>query len=242
MEKRKLDITLLLFCITALGYAVTYSYELGIKHYYQLPIWFVNIDLITITRNSILLAIVLVPGVLLGTFYEESDLKRMINNTFKISFPKKVDFFTQFLFLLGTLISLILWGISEEVFHYIYSPLFGTFLFLYVLIKKYKQSSILIFLVMVLVYSYSIGHMGAKNKEQYLAIPETDLVVIDYHDKHVILAKVDFSNKVIYPEYQFLNVETSEIDTLKFELINTGKLRVQNVIEKDNVSGCNGSN
>lgn len=238
MEKRKLDITLLLFCITALGYAVSYSYEFGIKQYYQLPISFVNIDLITITRNSILLAIVLVPGVFFSTFYEESDLKKMINNIIKISFPKKSNFFIQFLFLLGAIISLILWGKSEDVFHYIYSPSFGTFLFLYVLAKKYKQSSILIFLVMILVYSYSIGHMGAKNKEKYLAIPETDLIVIDYHDKNVILAKVDFINKVIYPEYQFLNVETSEINTLKFELINTGKLKVLNVIERDGVSDC----
>ncbi|GLH62385.1 hypothetical protein [Parageobacillus sp. G301] len=103
---KKIDPTILVFIFSGLGYAITYLYQLGVYHFYQIPSFLMDIDLTKIIRNVLFVSLIFLGAYGFEAFYKESDLKNylvknMIEKIKNVKIPLPYSYILQFVCLIG---------------------------------------------------------------------------------------------------------------------------------------------
>ncbi|WP_370014574.1 hypothetical protein [Peribacillus sp. B2I2] len=213
-----MDVAIILFILTALGYMTTYIYELGYKYYFSLPSNLIDLSLTNITRSIIFVSF----------FFGFAFLVDFYNNETKVKERRrKININITKIYALLSLIAFSL--IVNGQFNPIDAVIILVALIILFLLFIFKPSKLLLYIMLFayfIILTFKLGYNFA-DKSEYLVIKDDDLVVIDYYQDRAIVAKADLKKKVIYPEYQFIKLETDEIGKVKFELINTGKMKLE---------------
>ncbi|WP_285752905.1 hypothetical protein [Parageobacillus sp. G301] len=95
------------------------------------------------------------------------------------------------------------------------------------ILKRYAQAALCVFIILVFVYIYCIGYVQASREDTYLMVRGTDQIVVEVNKDKAILMRIDKHKKIIYPEYQILKLENSKVNQLKLETVKTGRLKVK---------------
>ncbi|HFK1481126.1 TPA: hypothetical protein ACGXK0_003566 [Bacillus cereus] len=233
MENRKLDSAIIIFIITIAGYGIAGLYEMGYKSFYHLPNKLIDFNATTIINALFSVGIMSIVGMVFNFMPEEikksESVKKFYHQFFyrgeandQFRFTKK----TYILFLITTivLIGLIIQDINHIWDFIIWILLLGSVVF--VLRNSWIISAFLLFLL-ISVCSYRWGYIQAQQKKEYVALKNQNLIIVDYYKDKAIIAKADFKKKLIYPEYQFIKLESSKPNEQKFELKYTGFMEMK---------------
>ncbi|AMV11550.1 hypothetical protein GT3570_11515 [Geobacillus thermoleovorans] len=228
---KKIDPTILVFILSGLGYAITYLYQLGVYHFYQIPSFLMDIDLTKIIRNVLFVSIIFVVGYVIDAFYKESDLKNyLVKNIVEkikiIEMPKSLSNILQFICVVCSLYFLSKY-LSSDLKNPTYLILWIVSQLGYFITKRYGQAALVLFIIFIFAYVYYLGYSQASTKDTYLMIKGTNQIVVEVNKDEAILMKIDKHKKIIYPEYQILKLESSKVNQLKLETVKTGRLTVK---------------
>ncbi|MCC2541632.1 hypothetical protein [Bacillus thuringiensis] len=233
MENRKLDSAIIIFIITIAGYGIAGLYEMGYKSFYHLPNKLIDFNATTIINALFSVGIMSIVGMVFNFMPEEikksESVKKFYHKFFyrgeandQFKFTKK----TYILFLITTivLIGLIIQDTNHIWDFIIWILLLGSVVF--VLRNSWIISAFLLFLL-ISVCSYRWGYIQAQQKKEYVALKNQNLIIVDYYKDKAIIAKADFKKKLIYPEYQFIKLESSKPNEQQFELKYTGFMEMK---------------
>ncbi|PFS10868.1 hypothetical protein [Bacillus thuringiensis] len=239
MDSKKLDSTIMIFVITILGYGMACLYQMGFKDFYHLPHQMIEINTSTISIVVITIGGFMIFGLLNSLFFTtNTDLKGAVTSTYNKIFKKEnqdeISPRTRNLLagipVLGLMALLILNTQNVITLLELRSKylIIGIVLFiLYAIIKKYSSLSLAGIAIFMGVMFYQVGYNQAVNQKEYLTIKGTDFIVVDYKGDKAIVSKADFKKKIIYPEYQFIKLESSKLNEQQFELKHTGSLKMK---------------
>ncbi|GAB6423341.1 hypothetical protein bcgnr5372_27980 [Bacillus luti] len=239
MESNKLDSTILIFVITILGYGMACLYQMGYKDFYHLPHQMIEINASTISIVVITIGGIMVFGLLNSLFFTtNTDLKIAVTSTYNKILQKqnRSEMSPRTRNLLagipafGLILLMILNSqgvITLLELRSVYLVLGLFLLLLYTIIKRYSSHSLAVIAILMGVIFYQVGYHKATNKTDYLTIKGTNFIVVDYKGDKAIISKVDFKKKIIYPEYQFIKLESSKLNEQQFELKHTGSLKMK---------------
>ncbi|MGG3683944.1 hypothetical protein [Aeribacillus composti] len=228
---KKIDPTILVFILSGLGYAITYLYQLGVYHFYQIPSFLIDIDLTKTVRNVLIISLFFIGGYAFEEFYEESDLKNylvknMIEKIKNVKIPLPYSYILQFFCLIGITYYFIIYVNSD--FKNPMHLLLGIAFFLgYMILKRYAKAALCVLIVFIFAHIYCIGYLQASREDTYLMMKGTDQIVVEVNKDKAILMRIDKQKKIIYPEYQILKLENSKVNQLKLETVKTGRLKVK---------------
>ncbi|MBR9658771.1 hypothetical protein [Bacillus cereus] len=235
MEGNKVDSTLMIFGITIFGYGMACLYQMGYKDFYHLPYQMIEITPSTISIIVITIGSFMILGIINSLFLTtNTDLKGSLQKIFtkrnqgEMS-PKNRNLLAGlpllillFLFLLDKLNVIKVFELNSK-----YLGMFILLILIFTIIKKYIPLSMTILVGFMGLMCYQVGFYKAMSQTEYLTIKGTDFVVIDYKGDKAIISKVDFKKKIIYPEYQFIKLESSKPNEQQFELKYTGILKMK---------------
>jgi hypothetical protein len=228
-EKIKgVDIALFIFILTGLGYLITFLYEWGYNSYYNLPIEFIDLTVTNITKSIVIIGMFLLVGYINNLFFhKETDLNRAIKKALLPSMEgqnSKLNLFYQTLCILITAIILfhLFWNNPPEKLMYYCIVL--SFIFIYSLLKKYKNLTMSLGIVFLLILPFYTGYLVAKQKENYLFMDNE--IVIRVYESKLITAKFDKSRNLIIPEFKLRLVDDIANEDESLKLI---KIRQTNI-------------
>ncbi|MFK4429596.1 hypothetical protein [Bacillus sp. RC54] len=239
MDRKKLDSTIIIFVITILGYGMACLYQMGFKDFYHLPHQMIEINTSTISIVVITIGGFMIFGVLNSLFLTtNTDLKDAVTTAYKKIFKKqdqsemspRARNLVAGIPALGLMVLIIL--NSQSIITLLelrskYLIVGIVLLILYTIIKKYSFLSLAGIAIFIGIMFYQVGYYKAANQIDYLTIKGTNFIVVDYKGDKAIVSKVDFKKRIIYPEYQFIKLESSKLNEQQFELKRTGSLKME---------------
>ncbi|ODG93757.1 hypothetical protein BED47_00890 [Gottfriedia luciferensis] len=230
---KKIDPTIIIFIITLLGYALVTFFSLGYKDFYGLPSDLVEITISKIAITSVFTLMVISVGFIYNLYlHSNTSINKFIISPsveqlkkIKNIYVNKIIEYTLFTAILLTILCLY-FGIFKINFYSIYSLMLILAMDIYFIIKRYFKVSMVFFLICLGYFISYLGYNSAASKQTYLTIKNENLIVIDYYKDTAIVAKVDLDKKLIYPEFQFIKLESTDKSPQKLVLKHTGELRM----------------
>ncbi len=233
--KEKIDSTIWIFIATIIGYGVATLYEIGFKDFYNIPF-----ELTELTTTKITFTVMTTIGLsVIGFAYRlmfsaETDLrKHLIEPVLKRAKSTPTPYSRNFLsgIPLFALVIIVILALMNKIEIGLHTESLFWFIFLmsmYFSIKKYHGLTLIILIVLIGVTVNKSGYEKALDKENYMILENENLIVIDYYKDKAIVARVDLDKKIIYPEYQFIKLESTDKSPQKLILKHTGKLKMSN--------------
>ncbi|KAB2447013.1 hypothetical protein ACQCWD_20645 [Bacillus thuringiensis] len=232
MDNKKIDSTIIIFTITVFTYGIVCLYEMGFKTFYNLPHKLIDVNPSIIAVITITLGSIGILGLIYNVFLnEETNLKASFKRLLKLDTRQRENErslkWCSYIILVF-LIPLCYFNVVR--FDKFYSN--GWYIVaiagsLYTISKNYMK---LFFCFAIIVIGLSIFKAGfgmASKKEDYLILKGTNLIVLDFKGDKAIVAKADFKKKLIYPEYQFIKLESAKPNEQQFELKHTGFMEMK---------------
>ncbi|MFA2566160.1 hypothetical protein [Bacillus wiedmannii] len=233
MENRKLDSAIIIFIITIVGYGIAGLYEMGYKSFYHLSNKLIDFNATTIINALISIGIMSIVGIAFNFIPEEikksESIKKFYQKFFYSGEANEQFRFTKKTYILFLIITIILIGLIVQDTNHIWDFIIWILLLgsvVFVLRNSWVISAFLL-LLLISVCSYRWGYIQAQQKTEYLALKNQNLIIVDYYKDKAIVAKADFKKKIIYPEYQFIKLESSKPNEHQFELKYTGFMEMK---------------
>lgn len=202
-----IDVALYIFILTGLGYFITFLYGWGYNNYFLIPIHFIDLSILSITR-SISLIMVSVAICLAYTifFIDKTDLSSLFGGIRKSIFRSRYNFLFQLLCLIGTGSMIVLMereNVPQFQIFYIFMAIVFTSLYCY--IKNYIKAVFVTSIAVLFMLPYIIGLVNAKNQTDFFIIDNhEEYIIITFNDDKIIAAKFDSENNTIFPEFKIL--------------------------------------
>lgn len=223
---KKVDSALIIFGATLFGYVVTFLYQWGYNSFYHLPLSIIDNE---ISSGKIFIVVLFIGAGLISYVYiSETNFLKVIKvflikenyflNQRIINLKNdRIKFVSQIVILFVTVI------IGFYAFCYIDNYI-GIFLLLLSLnIFFYKNGFIKLSLFFICIISFvlifDVGHMMSFDKDKYLEVQGTNLVVITTYKGMFVLANYNTKGNAIDTDFQFINIQESKINGLKFKEI-----------------------
>ncbi|MEH7525812.1 hypothetical protein V7149_21460 [Bacillus sp. JJ1503] len=221
-EKIKgIDIALYIFILTGLGYLITFLYEWGYNYYYSLPIEFIELTVSNITKSLVMICIIFGLGYINNLFlHKETDFNRLIKKTLLPSVQvqnSKLSFFYQGLCVLGIALFAfhLVWNNPADKF--LFYCLILIFIYFYSLLKKYKNLTLTLGIIFLLILPFYSGYFIAKQKQNYLFIDNE--VVIRVYESKLITAKFDQTKNKITPDFKLHLIDNIADQDISLKMI-----------------------
>ncbi|WJX08136.1 hypothetical protein [Bacillus cereus] len=232
MENKKIDSAIIIFAITVFTYGIVCLYEMGFKTFYKLPHKLIDVNPSIIAVITITIGSIGILGLIYNVFLnEDTGLKGSFKRLLKLDNRRgRNERDLKWCSFIILILVIFLYYFNVVSFDKFYSSgwyLVAIAVSLYTLSKNYIKLWVCVAIIVIGLSIFKAGFGMASIKEDYLILKGTDLVVLDFKGDKVIVAKADFKKKIIYPEYQFIKLESNKPNEKQFELKYTGFMEMK---------------
>ena len=222
-------VALYIFILTGLGYFITFLYGWGYNNYFSIPVHFIDLSILNITRSVTILGVCLTSYLAYAIlFLGKTDLKSLLSPIRKLVFDSRLKFIFQFLCLIGSLI-MVVSGARESIslFKFLYVFIGLGFCSLYFYLKGYSKASFTTFIVVLFMLPYILGLVNAKKQTDFFVVDDhPDYLIITFFADKMIGAKLDSESNTISPQFKTLPISILEESNNSINLVIINNLTI----------------
>ncbi|SMQ77478.1 hypothetical protein SAMN05444673_2806 [Bacillus sp. OV166] len=227
-----IDVALYIFLLTGFGYLTAFLFGWGYNSYFGIPISFIDLSVANVTKSIALLGVFFTFIVMYVTFFQEkSDIKTLFTKLFSINVTNRNwNISLQILCMVGIIFFLFGWFIVKEATRINFIGIVLLFGMGFCHLKKFEKLFLAVWVILMLIIPYMVGVSYAmKQHEFYLVGNTTDYLVIDFYNDKAIAAKFNKKQKVLYPNFKLITVDSIAEHKNNLRLVRVDKLKIERV-------------